>query len=62
MPEALQEVSEYCPHCNELITLLIDITQNDCIEDCSVCCCPIRVLLRIDDQMVPPHIELFPET
>jgi transcription elongation factor Elf1 len=62
MPEALQEINDYCPHCNELITLLVDITQNDYIEDCSVCCRPIRVLHQIEEQMSPLQVELFPET
>ena len=48
MAEAVQEVSQYCPHCGECIILLVDITQGVSIEDCSVCCKPMQVSFELD--------------
>jgi hypothetical protein len=44
-----------CPFCGESITLLVDtsIGEQTYIEDCSVCCRPIQILARCDeDQMI----------
>ena len=49
MTEALQEVTQCCPHCGEAIALLIDITQGVSIEDCSVCCKPMLVSFELDN-------------
>ena len=40
-----------CPYCGEIITLFIDASAGDqhYIEDCQVCCRPIRIVLSIDD-------------
>lgn len=40
-----EEMSGYCPYCGELITLLVDPSAGtqEYIEDCAVCCQPIRV-------------------
>ena len=39
-----------CPYCGEQIELLIDpsIAEQDYVEDCSVCCRPIRLLVTIE--------------
>lgn len=39
-----------CPYCGEEIDLLIDcsISQQQYIEDCSVCCRPIGIQINID--------------
>lgn len=39
-----------CPFCAETITLLVDTSagSQDYIEDCQVCCRPIRILLAAD--------------
>ena len=45
--EALIEVPAHCPHCDASISLLIDTSAGgqDYIEDCEVCCSPMRVLV-----------------
>ena len=38
-----------CPHCGEPITMVLDLSEDgehDYIEDCEVCCRPIRIRLR----------------
>ncbi|HEY7865947.1 MAG TPA: CPXCG motif-containing cysteine-rich protein [Psychromonas sp.] len=39
----------HCPYCGEIIELLIDcsVEQQNYIEDCEVCCCPIGVDVSI---------------
>ena len=39
------EQSFTCPHCWEPISVLVDPSAREqtYIEDCSVCCCPIRI-------------------
>lgn len=48
--QALQEISEHCPHCDAPITLLLDLSAGDgqqfYIEDCEVCCQPIGVRIH----------------
>lgn len=44
----------YCPYCGESITVLIDTSALDSgddayIEDCQVCCRPIRMHIQIAD-------------
>jgi hypothetical protein len=40
-----------CPYCGETIELQIDASagDQDYIEDCQVCCRPINVSVRIND-------------
>lgn len=40
-----------CPYCGESIELLIDASagDQDYIEDCQVCCQPINISVRIDE-------------
>ncbi len=40
-----------CPYCWEQIEVLVDpsAASQDYIEDCSVCCRPIRLKVNIDD-------------
>ena len=50
---SLNPVEEHdisCPHCGEVFPILVDQTleQQDYIEDCYVCCKPIRILISID--------------
>ena len=50
--EALIEIDERCPHCDAPISLLIDASAaevQDYIEDCEVCCAPIRVCIQVTD-------------
>lgn len=46
----LIERSVDCPYCGESIDLLIDQSESlqDYIEDCQVCCRPIRIGVAID--------------
>lgn len=39
-----EEVAVDCPHCGETFTILVDpsVPEQDTIEDCFVCCRPIR--------------------
>jgi len=57
-----QLCSSLCPYCGEMIELLVDssVPQQDYIEDCQVCCQPMRVLVSIDENDVP-SVETFHE-
>lgn len=46
----LEAVELQCPYCWEAITLSVDpsVAQQDYIEDCPVCCKPIRLRVEID--------------
>ena len=39
-----------CPYCGERIDILIDcsVPDQDYIEDCQVCCRPIRFVVNVD--------------
>ena len=43
-------VKDYCPYCGQLIDLLVDCSlgMQEYIEDCSVCCRPIKVTTFVD--------------
>jgi hypothetical protein len=45
------ETSVSCPHCWEEITLALDLSVpfQDYIEDCPVCCHPMRVVVSAVD-------------
>jgi hypothetical protein len=47
----LEEAEAHCPYCGEPIDLLLDasIAQQEYIEDCSVCCRPLSVSVRVED-------------
>lgn len=47
---ALEEATITCPYCGELLTTLIDISAGNqqYIEDCQVCCCPILFDIELD--------------
>jgi len=38
-----------CPHCGEPLEILVDLSQprQDYVEDCEVCCRPMRVRVRV---------------
>ena len=40
----------YCPYCGERIEVAVDASggDQDCIEDCQVCCRPIALAVRVD--------------
>ena len=41
-----------CPYCWEEISMLLDpsIKQQSYVEDCEICCNPIELRLRFEDQ------------
>lgn len=41
-----------CPYCGETISTLVDLSEGDhhAIEDCSVCCRPIELLIETDGE------------
>ena len=47
---ALESVWVSCPCCGESIELLVDcsVDVQDYIEDCEVCCHPMRVSVSVD--------------
>lgn len=49
-PERFVDIA--CPYCGEWITLALDLTGGDqhYIEDCQVCCKPIAVSVRWDEE------------
>lgn len=52
MHAGLLEKAFDCPHCGEPITVLLDLTvedEQDYVEDCEVCCRPIRLRVVAED-------------
>ena len=47
----LEEASVDCPYCGEPIALELDLSAGSAtyVEDCSVCCRPMLVRLRVAD-------------
>jgi hypothetical protein len=47
----LEETETTCPHCWEVIALTLDLSAGDqvYIEDCPVCCHPMRIRVRAED-------------
>jgi len=47
----MDEKTIQCPYCWELITVLVDtsVSEQDYIEDCSVCCHPIHFRIKVDE-------------
>jgi len=45
-----EEVRFSCPYCGENMTTLVDISAGNqqYIEDCQVCCCPILFDIELD--------------
>ena len=42
-----------CPYCGSEISMLLDTsTEQDYIEDCEVCCKPISIHYRIEDNEI----------
>jgi hypothetical protein len=46
--ELIRETDIVCPHCGESFLLQVDTSQSEqsLIEDCSVCCRPIALMIR----------------
>ena len=43
-----------CPYCGAQISMLVDpsIEKQDYVEDCEVCCNPIRVICEVEERNV----------
>lgn len=52
MVHPLEEDTITCPYCGEPLTLLVDcsVAEQDYIEDCEVCCCPIQIHSQVTDE------------
>lgn len=52
--DLLQTHNVSCPYCGENILVIVDcsITEQEYIEDCQVCCCPINVFININHEDV----------
>ena len=53
--DVIREHGLDCPYCGEPITMLLDLSEDgaqDYIEDCEVCCRPIRVRLATTDGLL----------
>lgn len=42
----IEEAASTCPYCGEAIALVLDLSvdEQDYVEDCEVCCQPMRVI------------------
>lgn len=60
--DLLRTLPAYCPSCGEPIELVVDVSvpQQDYVEDCFVCCAPMRVLVDAGDPE-RPRIEVIGE-
>ena len=45
----------HCPYCGEAFEASIDASAGSCsyVEDCQICCQPIELALRVDDNGMP---------
>jgi hypothetical protein len=52
-----------CPYCGEENLLLIDpsVAEQDYVEDCQVCCQPMRVRATVDDEGVVMAVAVMRE-
>jgi transcription elongation factor Elf1 len=43
-----------CPHCSEQVSVVLDtsVKRQIYIEDCEVCCCPIKIRYAVADDDV----------
>ena len=48
----LETITLHCPYCGESFATSADLSAGSqrYIEDCAVCCRPIEVALRVDDE------------
>jgi hypothetical protein len=47
----LESVTIHCPYCGEGYETTVDLSagSQSYIEDCAVCCRPIEIVLRVDE-------------
>ncbi|MCL1635444.1 CPXCG motif-containing cysteine-rich protein [Luteimonas sp. SX5] len=55
----LDALTVQCPYCGERFEALVDASAGDAayIEDCPVCCRPIALHLRLDEEGQPAALE-----
>ena len=48
----IETVTIHCPYCGEGYETTVDLSagSQSYIEDCAVCCRPIEIVLRVDEQ------------
>ena len=61
----LKEYKAACPYCGECFSTVLDLSaldtnlgEHDYIEDCQVCCRPIRFVITTDNHTEQTNIEL----
>lgn len=54
----LDEADIQCPYCGETITILVDGSggDTDYIEDCRICCQPMRIGVQTDAGGTPTQV------
>ena len=58
----VETVELQCPFCGEMISVLVDCSlgEQSYVEDCSVCCQPMLLTIRMDEDGAP-SVEALPE-
>ena len=58
----VETVELQCPFCGEMISVLVDCSlgEQSYVEDCSVCCQPMLLTIRMDEDG-SPSVEALPE-
>ena len=51
----IETINLQCPYCWEFIDVTIDCSagDQDIIEDCEVCCKPVRLIISCNDTTLP---------
>ncbi|MGM0769199.1 MAG: CPXCG motif-containing cysteine-rich protein [Pseudomonadota bacterium] len=59
---ALDSVLIQCPYCWETLEISVDpsVREQEYVEDCQVCCQPILLKVRLDDDLTP-HVDASAE-
>ncbi len=54
MYKGLIEYPLTCPYCWEGISILVDnsVSSQETVEDCEVCCQPMRLLIEVDGDQI----------
>jgi hypothetical protein len=58
MNNRLESITIDCPYCGEIIDILVDCSQThqDYIEDCQICCRPIKMVASVDEETGMPFV------
>lgn len=62
MSQALTYSNITCPYCYSEFSTEVDVTggSQEYYEDCQICCNPLALSIRIDDNGEITHIEVMP--